>query len=211
MDETEVFWNRQIGIFKTSYINTIIILFNLICFAINFVSGDSLIESFEQRSDYVLAGVQYYRLITSMFLHADLEHLFNNMLILFFVGANVEHDIGHFPYLILYFLSGLGGNLTSVAYDFLHMEFIPSIGASGAVFGIIGAVIIIVIHGRKNLKKGSNLLIRLALMVMLSVYSGFTAANVDNAAHIGGLLCGVIITFLITIISKKEYTMEEWL
>lgn len=211
MDETEVFWNRQIGIFKTSYINTIIILFNLICFAISFVSGDSLIERFEQRSDYVLAGVQYYRLITSMFLHADLEHLFNNMLILFFVGANVEHDIGHFPYLILYFLSGLGGNLTSVAYDFLHMEFIPSIGASGAVFGIIGAVIIIVIHGRKNLKKGSNLLIRLALMVMLSVYSGFTAANVDNAAHIGGLLCGVIITFLITIISKKEYTMEEWL
>ncbi|WP_044957600.1 rhomboid family intramembrane serine protease [Butyrivibrio sp. LC3010] len=211
MDETEVFWNRQIGIFKTSYINTIIILLNLICFAINFVFGDSLIERFEQRSDYVLAGVQYYRLITSMFLHADLEHLFNNMLILFFVGANVEHDIGHFPYLILYFLSGLGGNLTSVAYDFLHMEFIPSIGASGAVFGIIGAVIIIVIHGRKNLKKGSNLLIRLALMVMLSVYSGFTAANVDNAAHIGGLLCGVIITFLITIISKKEYTMEEWL
>ncbi|WP_051656819.1 rhomboid family intramembrane serine protease [Butyrivibrio sp. AE3004] len=210
-DFTEAFWDKQKNILISSYINTIIIILNIIIFIISLILGEPFVQRFEQRADYIMAGSQYYRLVTSMFLHADAEHLFSNMLILMFVGANVEYDIGHIFYLILYFLSGIGGNILSIAYDFFKAEFIPSIGASGAVFGIIGAVIVIVYYGRKKLKKGSNLMIRLALMVALSVYTGFRTENVDNAAHIGGLLSGIIIVLLITIINKKEYTMEEWL
>ncbi|WP_051201060.1 rhomboid family intramembrane serine protease [Butyrivibrio sp. XPD2002] len=210
-DYTEAFWNRQIGILKSSYINTIIIALNIIIFIYGFFAGGMFVDKFDHRSELILAGTDYYRLVSAMFLHADVEHLFSNMLILFFVGANVEYDLGHIPYAFLYFLSGIIGNLASTYWDYRTGNFIPAIGASGAVFGIIGAVAVIVFFGRKNLRKGSNLMVRLALMIGLSIYSGFTADNIDNAAHIGGLLGGVIIALLITIIGRKKYTMEEWL
>ncbi|WP_051204378.1 rhomboid family intramembrane serine protease [Butyrivibrio sp. VCD2006] len=210
-DPVDAYWKAQAGILKSSFVNTSIIIITIIAFLYSQIAGDAFVSKFEQRSEYVAAGRELYRLITSMFLHADLEHLFSNMLILFFVGANAEHDIGHIPYLILYFFAGIAGNLLSTAYDLHIGEFIPSIGASGAVFGVIGAVAIIVLFGRKNLRRGSNLIIRLAFMIILSVYSGFTADNIDNAAHIGGLLGGALFTLIITLIMKKEYTMEEWL
>ena len=208
---TEVFWKRQASILKTSFINSVIIIINVMVFIYSIFGGEAFLSKYEFRSDYILAGYDYYRLVTSMFLHADLEHLFSNMLILFFVGANVEYDIGHISYLLLYFFSGIAGNCLSMAYDAAIMEFVPSIGASGAVFGIIGAVAIIVLFGRKNLRRGSNLMIRLGLMIILSVYNGFTTDNINNAAHIGGLLGGILFTLIITIIMRKEYSMEEWL
>ncbi len=208
---TEAFWNKQISILKTSYINTIIIILNIVIFIYSLAAGNTFVAKYDHRSDLLVAGLDYYRIITSMFLHSDLEHLFSNMLALFFVGANVEHDIGHIPYVILYFLSGIAGNLVSTYYDCLTGQFIPAIGASGAVFGVVGAVVVIVFFGRKKLRKGSNLMLRLGLMIALSVYSGFTADNIDNAAHIGGLIGGILITLIITIAGRKNYTMEEWL
>ena len=208
---TEIFWRRQVGILRTSFVNTALIIINIIVFVYSIFGGEALLSRFEYRSDLIIAGYDYYRLVTSMVLHADAEHLFSNMLILFFVGANVEHDVGHIPYLLLYFFSGIVGNALSTLYDMYTGTFIPSIGASGAVFGVIGAVAVIVLFGRKNLKRGSNLMIRLGLMIFLSLYSGFRADNIDNAAHIGGLLGGMLFALIITLILKKEYTMEEWL
>ena len=208
---TDIFWKRQTVIIRSSFINTAIIIINIIIFAYSFFAGEAFISRFEHRSENIIAGYDYYRLVTSMFLHGDIEHLFSNMLILFFVGANIEHDLGHIPYLLLYFFSGIVGNLASTAYDAATMEFIPSIGASGAVFGVMGAVVIVVLFGRKNLRKGSNLIMRLGLMIVLSIYNGFTASNIDNAAHIGGLLGGILFTLIITVILRKKYTMEEWL
>ncbi|WP_408069778.1 rhomboid family intramembrane serine protease [Butyrivibrio sp. JL13D10] len=210
-DITEAFWNRQLGIMRASYINSAIIIMNIVIFIYSMIAGESFINMFDHRSELIILGSEMYRLITSMFLHADLEHLFSNMLILFFVGANVEHDVGHIAYLFLYFLSGIIGNLSSMVYDYVSGDYIPSIGASGAVFGIIGAVAVIVLFGRNRIRKGSNLIFRLGLMIALSIYSGFTAGNIDNAAHIGGLLGGIVITLLITVIGRKKYTMEEWL
>lgn len=208
---TEAFWKNQIGILRSSIINSAIILINIIIFIYSLFAGEDFVSKFDLRSDYVMAGIDYYRVVTSMFFHVDFEHIFSNMLILFFVGANIEYDIGHIPYLLLYFFSGIAGNLVSIAYDVFIMEFVPSIGASGAVFGVIGAVLVVVLFGRKNLRKGSNLMVRLGLMIILSVYNGFTVDNVNNAAHIGGLLGGILITLLITLIMRKQYTLEEWL
>lgn len=208
---TEAFWAKQIYILKNSYINSLIIILNIIIYIYSYLSGYDFITRFEHRSELILAGKDYYRLVSSMFLHADVEHLFSNMLILCFVGANVEYDIGHIPYIILYFLSGITGNILTTITDSLFVNYVPSIGASGAVFGIIGAVAVIVYFGRKNLKRGSNFILRLTMMIVLSVYSGFTAQNINNAAHIGGLIGGIIITMLITILGRKKYTMEEWL
>jgi rhomboid protease GluP len=112
----------------------------------------------------------------------------------------------------LYFFSGITGNLVSMGWDFYLEDFIPSIGASGAVFGVTGAVVVIAWFGRKRLRfEGSDLMKRLLIYIVISLSSGFNEVNIDNAAHVGGLLGGMLITLLMTIILKKEYTMEEWI
>ena len=92
----------------------------------------------------VLGNQEYYRLITSMFLHFGFSHLMNNMIMLFFLGSILEEEIGRFKYLFLYFASGLAGNVLSAAMDLKTGEFVVSAGASGAIFGVIGALLIIV-------------------------------------------------------------------
>ncbi len=211
-DNVNLFWARQAQILKSSFINTAIIAVNVIIFAYCFFTNTNPYNQFALDSEVLSTGGEQYRLITSMFLHASLDHLFSNMLILFFVGANVEYDLGHIAYLFLYFISGTIGNFASVFIDIQSMNFSSSIGASGAVFGVVGAVIIIVLFGRKNLKqRGSTLMGRLALMVFFSIYSGFAAEDINNTAHIGGLLGGVLFTLLVTILGRKQYSMEEWL
>ena len=86
----------------------------------------------------VLGNHEYYRLITSMFLHFGFSHLMNNMVMLFFLGSILEEEIGGFKYFLLYFASGLAGNLLSAAMDLKTGEFVVSAGASGAIFGVGG-------------------------------------------------------------------------
>ena len=130
----------------------------------------------------------YYRLITSMFLHVDTGHLFNNMIILYFVGEIVEKRMGHLPYAILYFLSGIAGGVLSMGYELLSGNYTSSVGASGAVFGVEGALLLLVLlhHGRLE----SVTLGKLVFVIVFSLYCGFTSTDVNNAAHIGGVLMG---------------------
>ena len=92
----------------------------------------------------------FYRLITAAFLHADVEHLLNNMLLLYCCGDVVERCLGKVRFLILYFGSAIFGNLLSAAYELSTGSFYESIGASGAVFGLTGALLFLVI-----VKKGA--------------------------------------------------------
>ena len=86
----------------------------------------------------VLGNQEYYRLITSMFLHFGFSHLMNNMIMLFFLGSILEEEIGRFKYLFLYFASGLAGNVLSAAMDLKTGEFVVSAGVlSGAIFGVL--------------------------------------------------------------------------
>ncbi len=207
----DAFWRRQKSILITSYINSLIIICNILIFAYSLWAGDWFYDLFALDSEMIVSGAGFHGIITAMFMHASLEHLFSNMIVLFFIGANVEHDLGHLPYLVMYMISGIMGNIISIMYDSTIGEYSSSIGASGAVFGVIGAVIVIVFFGRKHIRTGSNLIFRVGLMVFFSIYSGFRDAAVNNAAHIGGLIGGLIITLLITLLLRKEYTMEEWL
>ena len=144
---------------------------------------------------YLLYGKEYYRLITAVFLHVGAEHLLNNMLLLYCCGDIVEKSLGRIRFLLLYLFAGLGGNLLSAAYELFTGNFYHSVGASGAVFGLTGAMLFLVI-----MKKGAaaHISLRRALLsVLLSVYAGFTAQNVNNAAHVGGLLSGFILAFLL--------------
>ena len=140
---------------------------------------------------------EYYRLFTSMFLHFGMSHLLNNMVLLGALGWNLELETGKIKFLIIYLVSGLGGNLLSLYYD----QSLPlgeravSAGASGAIFGLMEALLYVVIANRGRLGRLSGR--GMLFMIALSLYYGLTSTGVDNWAHIGGLVCGFILSVIL--------------
>ncbi|MCH5267250.1 MAG: rhomboid family intramembrane serine protease [Lachnospiraceae bacterium] len=145
----------------------------------------------------ILGHHDWYRFISSMFLHLNGEHIFNNMLVLYFIGAYLENYLGHGKYLLLYFSTGILAGCTSIVYNIMISDPTPSIGASGAVFGIVGGLIVAILQNRK--KRQDISLRRLFFMIFLSLYNGFTSQGVDNAAHIGGCISGILLCILLTL------------
>lgn len=135
---------------------------------------------------------EWYRLLTHLFLHGDIWHLGNNMLILFCLGNALEHYVGKIPYAVLYFFSGILAGLGSVVYN---TDNTVSVGASGAVFGIVGAMAWLLLRNRGRLKGFT--VPRMVLFVLMSVYAGFVDQGVDNAAHVVGLIAGFLLAMLI--------------
>lgn len=144
-------------------------------------------------SPYISQG-QYYRLVTCMFLHFGIEHLTNNMLVLYVVGEPLEKAVGRVCYLLIYFLGGVGGNI--VSWLMTRNSSMPpvSAGASGAVFAAVGGMIYVLLANRGRVE---NLTIRqMAVMAAFSLYFGFASEGVDNWAHVGGFLFGFLAALL---------------
>lgn len=158
-------------------------------------SGYFMLQYGAMYEPLVTDGHEYYRLITSLFLHFGIQHLLNNMVMLGALGYQLENEIGRIKFLLIYFISGIGGNLCSLYWNVSHGEQIISAGASGAIFGLMGALLYIVAvsRGRLGRLSGRGMLI----MVALSLYFGLTSSGVDNSAHVGGLICGILITVLL--------------
>ncbi len=144
---------------------------------------------------YVMENKEFYRIITSIFLHFGFAHLINNMITLILLGWQLELEIGKIKYLIIYFVSGIGGNILSAVNEMRTQDYAVSAGASGAIFGIIGALIYVAMrnHGRVGTVSGRGVI----FMAALSLYYGFTSTGIDNFAHIGGLLCGFVLAVLL--------------
>lgn len=134
---------------------------------------------------------EWYRLVTYLFLHGDIWHLGNNMLILYCLGNALEHYVKKTTYVALYFFSGILAALGSVVYN---TDSPVCVGASGAVFGITGAMVWLVIKNKGKLPGFSG--VRMAIFVAMSVYAGFADQGVDNAAHLVGLLSGFLLAML---------------
>lgn len=152
---------------------------------------------------------EYGRLFWALFLHNDTAHLFNNMIILFFLGAMLEKEAGHIGLLMIYFFSGIGGNVASLLHKIAEGSNALSIGASGAVFGLDGLMLAYVLLSRKFRDTVSTQ--RVLIMIALSLYNGFVGDNIDNAAHIGGLMAGLlagIVFILVQNIFKKKDRQE---
>lgn len=171
----------------------------IVFFALSFFGmtedAEYMLEHGAMYVPYMLEGEGYYRLFTSMFLHFGIDHLANNMVMLGAIGWNLEYEIGKIKFLIIYLGSGLAGNILSAFGDLMTGEYAVSAGASGAVFGIIGALLYVVIRnkGQTGTISGRGLV----FMVILSLYYGFTSSGVDNLAHIGGLIAGFILGVLL--------------
>lgn len=188
---------------KKPFITFLLILINVLVYIWlekngNTESPNYMLEKGAAFGKYIFDRHEYYRLFTAMFMHFGLAHLLNNMLALWILGSKLEAIIGNVRFTILYILSGLVGSIVSAVY--YYNGSVVSAGASGAIYGVLGAILIVAIIQRKNDK---SMLVRMCLVFLL-MFNGSGTQNVDMFAHIGGFIGGVIIMFLFKIISDKH-------
>lgn len=148
---------------------------------------------------------QPWRLVSAMFLHAGLFHLAFNMWALWDMGKLAERFYGNGQFLLIYMLSGTFGSLASL---FFGAKVTVAVGASGAIFGVAGALAAGVFTKPNKLPPRLVSSMRTSLLgfIGISLFMGFTIANIDNAAHIGGLISG----FVLASVLAEKYDWEEY-
>ncbi len=175
--------------------NLLMVLINASVFLIITVMGGNTRDTGQMLSygamypPYITQDREYYRLFTSMFLHFGWQHLFYNMLLLWFAGDMLEARSGAGRYLVIYLAGGTAGNVLSFLNG-MERE-VVSAGASGAVFAVIGALVWLVVKNRGEAEGIDNR--GLCMMAVLSLAQGFMDAGVDHMAHLGGFLGGFLL------------------
>ena len=174
-----------------------LILLNILVFLIVEFTGSSqntmhMLDCGAAFTPMIIQGGEYYRLFTCMFLHFGIEHLLNNMLVLFVLGSRLEQVIGKIKFLLIYLIGGVFGNVISLLIELRTQDFAVSAGASGAVFAVMGAMIYIVIRNKGWL--GDLSMRQILVMAAFSLYFGFASTGVDNTAHVGGMVSGFFLS-----------------
>jgi rhomboid protease GluP len=189
--------------YKPTYIliavNVIIYLYTSLMGGSFLETNSALVYQWGQVGGLVIEGA-YYQLFTSMFIHASIVHLAGNMIFLLVFGLRSEEMFSLPEYLSIYLLGGLFGNVLSLL--FLPFD-VPSVGASGAIFAMFGAVII---HPRRSV--GQSVIGALIYGFFLLFLS--SAPNVNNLAHVGGLVVGLIMGYALAARRKRgtEYKVS---
>ena len=150
----------------------------------------ALVDLGAKVNEYIAVG-EYWRLFTATLLHSGILHLLFNMFALFSLGAQLEGYAGHVRFTTVYLVAGLYGSLASYA-----LSPSVSVGASGAVFGVIGAVIVFFVMYRNHFGiQGRAILQNLLIVVALNLFIGFGSGFIDNWGHLGGLAGGVLVAW----------------
>ncbi len=150
----------------------------------------------------LVAQGESWRLLSSVFLHSGIAHLGFNMLSLYFLGSFTEEAFGRGRFFALYVLSGVAGGLAYLYFGGFNQ---PAVGASGAIFGLLGGVLGYAV--RRGTFSWQNPLIRqLLILLALNLYLGFSIPNISNTAHLGGLAGGFAFGWLMapTVYSRKK-------
>lgn len=198
---------------KTAYINILLIAINVLYFIFLEMTGSSenslfMIQHGAMYEPLVTENGEYYRLLTSIFMHFGINHIVNNMLMLFILGDNMERALGHIKYLFFYLICGVGANIASMTVNVMNEELVVSAGASGAIFGVIGGLLYAVAVNHGRLEDLSTR--QLVVVILCSLYFGFTSGGVDNVAHIAGLLIGIVMAMLLYRKPKPVYEDRLW-
>ena len=160
-----------------------------------FNSDTNVLVSLGAKVNSLITQGQYFRLISCMFLHGGIVHLGVNMYSLYAIGPMVENVYGKFKYIAIYFISGICASIFSYVFSTS-----VSIGASGAIFGLLGAVLVFAIKSKG--KTGNEFIRSILSVIFINIFIGATLPNIDNFAHVGGLLGGMIISYLVTFKSE---------
>lgn len=184
---------------KKPVVTYILIVLNLMVFLYGVLHGnDELINMFGNNYELVQNG-EFYRLFTCMFVHADIMHILFNMIALYSIGPVVERYYGKSKFLLIYLVSGLLGSIFSGV--FMTADSI-SIGASGAIFGLLGSICYFTYYYRATLQG----ILRGSIMpvIIINLVIGFLSSSIDLSAHIGGLIGGILISMAIGIGDKHR-------
>ncbi|MCR4740830.1 MAG: rhomboid family intramembrane serine protease [Lachnospiraceae bacterium] len=179
---------------------------NAVVFVLQLINGGSedtgsLVKMGAFYAPFVLEEGQWYRLFNPMFLHIGLEHLLFNMLALFSTGQYIEQYFGRVRFVIIYLLSGIAGNaLTLFGELLITHHFAVSAGASGAVSGLFGAMVILAIDKRTGRYFS---LPRVLIGLLFLIFPGGGTENINVTAHVGGMICGFLTGLFFYLIRKK--------
>lgn len=192
---------------KKPVVTYALIIINVIVFLLMYLLGNGSEDNYTLLAfgalyaPYVKAG-EVFRLITCAFLHSGLVHLVMNMYALYIIGSQIESFYGKRKYLLIYGLSAITGSLLSMAFSTNAI----SIGASGAIFGLLGSLLCFGYYYRLYL--GSVLTSQVIPVIVLNLLLGFIVPGIDVSAHIGGLIGGFLITMALGT-SYKSKTNEQ--
>lgn len=208
-EKTEMENKTYENIFKEKKIivTNILIALNVIIFLVLYALSGTNLDVYALLNfgglftPYVVRG-EIWRLITSGFLHGGIIHLLFNMYSLYLIGTQVENFIGKWKYITIYFVSMISAGLLSCVIN----TNIVSVGASGAIFGLLGALLYFGYHYRLYL--GSVLKNQIIPVILINLMFGFMTPGVDNAAHIGGLIGGLL-TAMALGVQKTEDKKEK--
>lgn len=188
---------------KFPMVTYMLIAVNIICFLVPafFSESNNVILDFCVHGPSIRYG-QYYRLLTGTFLHTGIMHLAFNCYALYVLGSQLESFLGKAKYIVIYLVSAIFGSLFSMTFN----GDTASIGASGAVFGLMGALLYFGYHYRVYL--GNVIKSQILPLVIVNLLIGFLTTGVDNAAHIGGLVGGAMITMALGVKNKSSWFEE---
>ncbi len=206
-NEGEARMNEEVFSMKKPIVTYILIAINVVVFLLMYLLGNgsthvgTLLSFGANYAPYVLEG-EYWRLLTSAFLHIGVIHLVFNMYALYVIGPQLESFYGKGKYLIIYLFSAIAGNLMSIM--FTHNA--VSAGASGAIFGLLGSLLYFGYHYRVYL--GNVLKSQIIPLIILNLMMGLFLSGIDMAAHVGGLIGGILISMALGV-KYKSTTFDK--
>lgn len=193
---------EKIFSYKQPIVTYIIMAICIILFILMELSGGSTnsqtLLKYGANLDVLVKNGEYYRLFTCIFLHIGIMHLLCNMYSLYIIGREVENLFGKIKYIIIFILSGIFGSIMSLA--FTHNTI--SAGASGAIFGLLGALLYFGMHYRTYL--GEAIKRSIIPIIVVNLIIGFFAEGIDLAAHIGGLVGGLLVAMMVGVPDKSK-------
>lgn len=193
---------EKIFSYKTPSITYIIMGICVFLFIMMYIFGNgsestSTLIKFGANYDLLTKSGEYYRLFTCMFLHIGIWHLLCNMYSLYIIGKEIENLYGKSKYLVIYVLSGLCGSILSLAFS--HNTI--SAGASGAIFGLLGALLYFGYYYRTYL--GATIRSSIIPVIILNLIIGMLTPGISNSAHIGGLVGGILVSMMVGVPDKS--------
>jgi membrane associated rhomboid family serine protease len=178
--------------------DVIAVLVNIVNNAITVQNNDAVttvLVAYGAKDNTLILQGQYWRFITPIFLHVNVLHIGLNMLNLVVLGVFLERLFGHLRFLLIYLITGIIAVVAS--FYFAPQEI--SVGASGAIFGLVGAYsVFVLVHRQAFPRGGIPALFWLLVIIALNLSIGFFVSNVDNYAHLGGLLSGCLLGWIFT-------------
>lgn len=183
---------------KKNIVTIVLIAINVLIYLFMMFFGqyEEMINKYATYGPYIVGYHEYYRLITGAFLHANLLHLLFNCYSLYIIGSQIENFMGKWKYLVIYFASALTGSLLSIL-----LNTGASVGASGAIFGLMGSLLYFGYHYRVYL--GNVLKSQIIPLIIANLLIGFMSTGIDNYAHIGGLIGGALATVAVGVKYKS--------